>query len=1287
MRKWRLALIASTLSLILLMSVSLILHFAAIANNVNAATETYTITVRKNEAVSVYVTGIGVTYDEDSSSTASDIYHCEINTEYTLTAVNEKMMFHTWEITGASETITPTDSKYSATATEDIVVDTVRVAPTAEDYGRYMGNRFVISGVNELLALQEIIAWGEDFAITTKGFEVKKDSTITEYSLLDCYEMFLKDTKVKLNATDTEKVAFDKLSDENKVAFIKNNDIYDRMRKGYYLVETSFSLFDMGFTGIGSYNVDGTETGSTGERYFDGVMCGENNGENSQLVMVISDQKNANKRYYGLFGYLGENAVVRNLKVRTSIGISESDDPTIHSEGIYAGGIAGYAEDALIMNVDVAAEIGINATQVYEACAGAIVGYADGFNIDDISNISNSSHICKITVNTTGCNTTSHKAGNGYVGYLAGFAENTYVKKLEVDNTDMTLDVRNHDSYNDNIGVGGLIGHYHNNKESRFENILFDGVSNFRIEATLQKGISSAGGLVGHLVSDAKLVIGDVSIKNGSDRESYIAANTFDGTSQTDCFAGGLFARIDGNTVVANVEFKDRTVENKIDDKILIEYKPIFSGNITIEAIQNGQSNDNAGDTVSGGLVGMGYFDINGTSDKRTELILTTEGKLTILSTQTILATHIGINQEGSSIRNAKTYLKHCMVGGVYGVLSEDGTNNGKTLENIDVYAENINLSVNREIGSMTMGNMYVGGFISYADRFNIANINLKFNYGSIESNSLSYKVTSTVADSNNAHCGGFIGKFTDTTATNNSTPHTMTNCNVEGFDLLNPASVVGTNIKINSIQNSKAPGGGQNYIAENYVAGIVGQILNCNVSNLVYHGSENDIDIIRMAGHENPDSSFCGGIIGLIKNNSDWPGNGIQVENCRIYNATILGEGTNMANVQNPDMYVGGIVGSSYKENRSDATNITNCSVENSIIEGIGNENLEVYVAGVIGGVTWQGTLNVSRCHVYDTNIGAKANENKTTYDHARAYAAGIVGSTISATVNVNNNAVIDCSITADCNNSNRSYAAGIMGSIYNGNNLMGTTTYNYSNAILDAYHIGPLSIKTTNNGELSSDEFQNSFYYNQNGSLTNENQGSARGTAVSFADNQVNSNNDTLSLPDRFRNSDYLQLELVYGNNNFTVDSNGIQIDYQTTTENKTDVVEVWINTLGTNKTIADPVDSEEGRNSGWFLMGYINIYNNETGSPTTDNMTDVTVHFERGSEEFKKRDDGKFENVKYPYNDVDNIGYEYTYTTSSSNTRHDITAKVYDDIAALKINFKSSNLKYIEEFAYLH
>ena len=63
------------------------------------------------------------------------------------------------------------------------------------------------------------------------------------------------------------------------------------------------------------------------------------------------------------------------------IHIKEVDD------GIYAGAVAGWAEDALVKDVNIAAEISVNVTQCNETAAGAIVGYADGFNVDDISNI------------------------------------------------------------------------------------------------------------------------------------------------------------------------------------------------------------------------------------------------------------------------------------------------------------------------------------------------------------------------------------------------------------------------------------------------------------------------------------------------------------------------------------------------------------------------------------------------------------------------------------------------------------------------------------------------------------------------------------------------------------------------------------------------------------------------------------------------------------------------------------------------------------------------------------
>lgn len=1304
MRKWRLALIVTTFTMILLLSTSLIIHFVANANTV-AAADILTITVRKNEAVSVYVTGIGITYDEDRSTASNDVYLYESGTKYTLTAVNEKKIFYSWEITNSTKTINPKDMKYTATSTENLIVDTVRVDPTAADYGKYMGNRFIISDPSHLVALQQIIAYAYDFTKDTEAFKGINESI----KIVDCYNYFCSEIKGKVNATDTNEVVFGELTDAQKVTFIKTNELYERIRTGYFLVETSFSMFDMDFTGIGSYNIEEAELKNTKgftttikNRYFDGVMCGKNGTENSQIVLVINDEKHQYKRYYGLFGYLGSNAVIRNLKVRASIGVSE---PTtaITGNGIYAGAVAGYALDALVKDVDVAAEIGINVLATYEICAGAIVGKADGFNLDDICNIGDLGHVCKITVNTTGVNDVD-ATGNGYVGYVAGYGINTYIKGIEIDNTNMTLDVRNYDAQQGNIGVGGLIGHYQNDEAARFENVHFNGTSSFRIEATLQKGISSAGGLIGHLVSDsdAELIIGDVSIKNSDSASSYIAANTFDGTSTTNCYAGGLFGRIDGMTVIANDAFKNRIVQRVVDDVTITEYRPVFAGNIIIEAIQNGKTVEtnlddipNYGDTVSGGLVGAGYMDINGTEAKITELILSTEGKLTVLSTQTVLATHEDVSNNQASSRS-NVYLRHCISGGVFGIINDTYAG---TIENINVYAENIDFSTNREIGSKTVGNLYLGGFTAYANRTEFNNVHLKYNNGNITMNSLSYEITSYKDDSNNAHIGGIIGKLNN----NSVTKKAITNCSLEGFDIDNPKEVIGTNVKITSIQNSKAPGD-QNYVAENYVGGLIGQMYLVNADNLVYRGSEGSTDIIRMAGHENPDSSFCGGLIGFIKSHSTKAPDGqTSITNCSIYNANVLGEGTNtLTNSTTPDMYIGGIIGAAYKVSDNADLSIENIAVENSVVEGIGNERIEVKVGGIMGGVSWKGNQNnvtsIENSYVYNSSISATAYQIKGE-DITKAHAGGVMGSSRGVYVDFINNAIIDTEISADCNatTAGREIAAGIISYIGSSDRL--TFTGNYSNAILES----SASYGIANTDSARSQENRNYFHRGNAG-------GNAGGIAVTFDTVSVISNNDNIfdtslfsitnntinnTVLNNFINVGRIEYDLVY-ENGYVLDAsaeNRVDTNFANDTTYYSDVVAVWVNVLGNNSTTFDHEDSENGRRNGWFLMGYVNIHNNKTLTiADKNNMDDLTVHFANKAEEFEKQTvDGNdiFYNILYPHNTMQNIGYDYSVdqTITSGNITaitHEITARVYDEIPYIKINFTTNNLIYVEEFS---
>ena len=159
------------------------------------------------------------------------------------------------------------------------------------------------------------------------------------------------------------------------------------------------------------------------------------------------------------------------------------------------------------------------------------------------------------------------------------------------------------------------------------------------------------------------------------------------------------------------------------------------------------------------------------------------------------------------------------------------------------------------------------------------SNIALYLNNGSIQSRSLSYETKNAQVDTNNTYCGGFIGDFRGPNAT-------MHNIKIDGYDFKNQKQM-GTTTKIESIQNT-IPGGGD-YRGENYTGGLIGRIYQVSrVEASSYIGSNLDTDSIQMQGHESPDSAFCGGLIGFIKNNAKTDTEKIILSNCMVKNALI---------------------------------------------------------------------------------------------------------------------------------------------------------------------------------------------------------------------------------------------------------------------------------------------------------------------------------------------------------------------------------------------------------------
>ena len=224
------------------------------------------ITVSKSSTISIYVTGVGV--DLVSSSSDKDIYSVEQNTDVTIQAVNESHIFTNWAIENISnldvtknllgETNVSLNKTTFKMGNYDIELSCLRREPTSNDYGKYMNNRFVIDSVDKMIALQTIIAHYKD----VMNNEIKAE----EYDIIDAYDEFFGEFEEYKN---------------DPIKYVNDNDLYELLDTGYFLVANNLSVFDEKFNGIG-----------TEDHPFNGVMCGDNGQENSQVVLVITDKAN-----------------------------------------------------------------------------------------------------------------------------------------------------------------------------------------------------------------------------------------------------------------------------------------------------------------------------------------------------------------------------------------------------------------------------------------------------------------------------------------------------------------------------------------------------------------------------------------------------------------------------------------------------------------------------------------------------------------------------------------------------------------------------------------------------------------------------------------------------------------------------------------------------------------------------------------------------------------------------------------------------------------------------------
>ncbi|MCM1260705.1 MAG: hypothetical protein NC182_06205 [Prevotella sp.] len=1186
-----------------------------------ASTEgTYQITVNQVSTVTIYVSGPGVTWE--SSTKEKEIYQVKPGTSVTFRAINESKLFTKWKsndatINGSTETIC------TMIPTKDMEVSVDRRDPVAKDRGCYISNAFSIQAALDLQRLQQMFNAGSNL------------SQIDD-EVISAYDHFFQADEVYRAFTFEEK----------KKAI--QQEYFSKIQKGYFKVEESFLLFekDYTFTGIGNNTYP-----------FQGVVCGANGSDSQFISLVIRDTEHTGDNYYGLFGVLGEQAVIRNLKIQTSVTISKATNEVAHH--LYIGGLAGTIENALLRNLEIIPYVSIhitggtssNMTQLY---VGGLAGQIEG-GIDDKSGV-----ICNGNTSNWMLEIDQPYA-NMYVGLMSGRLENTYIKEIDLKISEFGMYIQYIDKgaqYKNptlNTYMGNLCGQFIATSPMCIEDVRLTGNKGETIFTLVDFGNAYTAGLIGYIQTTALLEIGHIRFEmTDKNKTSYIRAASQSNQSQTNLYTAGLFAYVEGNQLKATSGFKEGIIEKKVDDKIYHQYNYIFNGNIEIESKQSGQGGNSYGKAVAAGLVAKGLFDINGTTDYFSNILLSPkEYQLHVKATKTSLASTQGEN-----------LIEHCIASLVFGLTHHEYQK--YSYEYINVYTHSSKAISTRELSSRTYGDMHTAGFMGYSNGTNYHYINLYLNDCDIEGMSLSYE-SEYKAEGNNVFVGGCIGEFVGDALQLAQMNHVV----VSGFDDEKGVEI-GTTSKIISTQNV-IPGGGD-YRGENYVGGVIGRMYCGNVYDTKYQGSKTNQDYIQMRGHQSPDSAFVGGLIGFIKNNA---GGKAIVNNCEVADASVYGATTNRLNYDNPDMYVGGMIGAIYiHDNINGGLSSDGCRVYRTEVEGRGNDRIEVYIGGMIAGITWSGSSHISNCYIYDCNISGvvlgSENGNK-----GWSYVAGIVPNCYSGSkTTISQSVVIDTILKAD---SNQSIATthGIAGS-YANNDL--TIENCYSNATLEG------TGHTTNRYGLSNDATATTSYY-----VIQQAKGSyGEGIGLDFTDKEIQKDGTDLfpsmNAQNKIANKYHIHL---YKEGRFTVaeqKSNGYNILTVNLSKqsNITNIASIWINAKkdGSNDTVDVSATDEINYQNGWFKLGDVIIYNGKT--EMSGQIEDTEISYLDGENTYQYSiENDCFQSTSYPYHTVENIGYKemdsnqsITIGTNQINIFKTIQIFVRDDMPDLKIQFTIIN-----------
>lgn len=1027
------------------------------------------------QGVNVYISGDGVTRDENGN------YVVPKNIQAEITVVNDAAISSGISVTTSAGTTDAASPNHVTvdTGNGELNID-VTTSGLATARGTSLSTAYQISDDSDLMALSKILASRDDDPSTdvegdgdiTDATKATFASYLNEFGLAD--ESWL-DDEGNLNegvtagtvsgavssARTALSTAYFVLADD--VMLNSSNDKSADYSSGYFGLG---SRRGVPFQGVFDFN---------GHAVTLNLSLTETSKANFSTANYKSGQGNAQILSVGFFNYIygdGEHAcAIIGGDVRGTIAASadlKNADKNVDYL-LFAGGLAGTIGDKVVLDgassatsVSILTGTGGNNTEAVSVYAGGLFGLS-GADIDYWSNVSYTGNYSEISITSD--------SGSGddrcIAGVLAGVVQNSYINGFHAD-------LRGANILADSTGrgnaiTGGLAGIIYSgtpqfteisvskavsirginisasgstlssivtsrvNNNNNFDEIEADDV--FGESFSRNADIAISGGLMGLAYTDgtesnsSTLNISDVSfLESGANGGFTVHAATSDSSSLGIPFAGGLvgYVQADGQFVNFSPVAGDQS-----------ESFTLFGCDVTVNSVQNG-----AGPAYAGGVFGYNAFTLpSGYTFNLTD----EKSSIDVIAEQTETA-----GNEMVAAMVAAGSAKPT----VHGVFAGFYTSVLQTGYEISDFTFNVNdghLEARRLAGSEATGDISAGAVAGWAEGTSngdstISGLNVTLTDCSV--NALGYSFDSDLGaqEYNNVYAGGIFGYVANYGSYSGSGTGTL---GISNISLVFRHIYGAEQYSVRGIQNAQAAN--KDYMGEGYVGGMFGMMSSCNAQNLTLDGNSSGDTLIYFNSTNNPNTASVGGLIGATRITVN-PSNGNRLYRAQVKNVHVAGrayfDGVVPAGLQSYqfEINVGGAVGVFGSANGSANAIAEYIYVENSAVESIGEEYMLAYAGGVFGGSWYAGTLSASHCYSINNSVLASSASNY-------AFAAGFSGLLQSQTTS--NCGVIDTTVEAITYGSYAAYSAGISARLY------GTATVSncFSNAVVTAMASGNTS------------------------------------------------------------------------------------------------------------------------------------------------------------------------------------------------------------------------------------